>query len=128
MAQKEPLIMSEQEQSSENSIRIKRGKVDSLSVYEITDYELDILIKGSPSSLYLNFSIFLLSVAASFLISILTTTIVSERTFTVFCVATAVGGVAGIVLGVLWWNTRGEVSSLSSKIRARIPRDEVEKE
>ena len=115
--------MSDNEQLDEDSIRIKRGKVDSLSVYEITDYELDILIKGSPSSLHLNFSIALLSVAASFFISLVTTTISDDRTFTVFCVATGIGGVAGIVLGFLWWNTRDAISSLATKIKARIPRD-----
>ena len=52
--------------TGEKAVQIKRGRVDSLSLYEITDNELDILTAGSPSSLYLNFAIFLLSRAFLF--------------------------------------------------------------
>ena len=65
--------------TGQNEPTILRGKVDSLSLYEITDFELDVLEKGSPNSIYLNFSIFLLSVGFSFLAALFSTDIQSER-------------------------------------------------
>jgi len=111
------------EQTGDKSFTIRRGKVDSLSVYEITDYELDILERGSPSSLYLNFGIFLLSTSVSFLVALLTTTIQSNRTFTVFVVLVVVGIISGIVLMGLWYRTRQSASKVIAKIRSRIPPD-----
>ncbi len=119
--------MSNSALTGETAIRVKRGKVDSLSVYEITDYELELLIKGGPGGIFLNFGIFLLSVAISFLVSLATTTIESDRIFTVFVVVSIIGLVAGVILLILWNRTRGEISSLVAKIIARIPREEIEK-
>ncbi len=79
------LEQAEQEHSGEKSPRILRGRVNSFALYEITDDELGILEAEYPSSLYLNFSIFCLSVAVSFLIALLTAT-VSDRVFTIFTV------------------------------------------
>ena len=114
-------MTSQAEQTGDKSFRIRRGKVDSLSLYEITDHELDILERGSPASLYLNFGIFLLSLSASFLIALLTTTVESQRTFTVFVVVTVIGGLAGVVLMSLWWRTRQSASTVIAQIRSRIP-------
>ena len=119
---------SEQENTGETSIRVRRGKVDSLSVYEITDYELSQILQGSPNTLYLNLSIFFLSIFSSFFISLLTTSISSDRLYTVFVVVTVVSMIAGSVLGVLWWKARNQLDDLVTKIKARIPSEEVVKQ
>ena len=59
---------------------IRRGEVDEIRLYTITDYELDILEKGTPA-LFLNFGIAFLSMSCSFLIALLTTHIASDRIF-----------------------------------------------
>ena len=41
-------------------VKIRRGRVSSVDLYEIKDSELDQLEAGSPATLQLNFSIFLL--------------------------------------------------------------------
>lgn len=104
----------------ERKIRIIRGRVDSMSLYEITENELNILENGPPSSIYLNLSIFFLSVAASFLIALLTTNIESDRTYTVFVVVTTIGLVAGLVLLILWYRTHHSVSEIIRIIKGRI--------
>ncbi|WP_425624103.1 hypothetical protein [Agrobacterium radiobacter] len=103
-----------------NDPKIKRGKVDSLTLYEITDYELDLLEKGSPSSTVFNFAIFFLSIGTSFLITILSTEIAHQRTHMYFSLAAFVGLALGTVLLTLWFRTRSELTAVCKKIRGRI--------
>jgi len=107
----------------QNQIKINRGRVQSVSVYEITERELSILEIGPQSSIFLNFAIFLLSVSISFLIALFTTTIASERTFAIFVVITAVGLVAGMVLLAVWYRGHRSVSDTIVKIKGRISSD-----
>lgn len=119
--------MTDQYSSVEGHVKIKRGKVDSLSLYEITDHELDMLERGSPSSIYLNFGIFALSTSSSFLIALLTTTIIADRIFTTFVAVVIIGGLSGIILCVLWFRSRRATSALIRRIKQRIPDEEVVK-
>jgi NADH:ubiquinone oxidoreductase subunit K len=125
MAQEEPVIMSDTENSGEKPFKIKRGRVDSLSLFEITEHELNILESGSPSSLFLNFALLLLSTATSFLIALTSTTISSDRVFAVFTIIVVIGYIAGIVLFVLWWRNRQSTATIIKRIRQRIPSDEL---
>jgi NADH:ubiquinone oxidoreductase subunit K len=101
--------------------RIVRGQVDSLSLFEITDYELEVLEQGAPNAIFLNFAVFFISIALSFLITLMTVTSVSTKTFIVFVVFTVVGFAVGGVLLVLWYRTRSKISVLVQKIKARVP-------
>ena len=103
-----------------NEPRIVRGRVDSLSLYEITDHELDILEKGSPNSIYLNFSIFLLSVGASFSATLLTTEIQSDRIFDFFVIICAVGIFGGFFLLLVWYRMKSELTDVVKRIKGRI--------
>jgi hypothetical protein len=113
------------EQFDEKPIRVLRGRVDSLTVYEVTDYELSVLEQGSPSSTYFNFAIALLSVFASFLITLLTTDIKSQRTFDSFLITTIIGFLAGAMLMVLWYRSKSSVSDVLNSIHQRIPATQV---
>ncbi len=110
--------MANQSETS-TSFKLIRGSLDSLSVYDITDYELDVLEEGSPNSLFLNFAIFFASIAISFLITLVTVDITSIPLFTVFVVLTVVGTAGAVVLFALWRKTRSKVSDLIKRIRAR---------
>jgi len=101
--------------------RIVRGQVDSLSLFEITDYELELLEQGSPNAIYLNFAIFFVSIAISFLSALLTVEIKSQNIFTIFVVLTVVGFSVGGILIILWIKTRTKLSALLLKIKARVP-------
>jgi len=118
--------MPQNESSTEAGLRITRGKVDSLTLYEITDAELDQLEQGSPATLQLNFAIALISVGISFWISLATTTISDTKTFCVFVIITAVSLLVGIICGVLWYRNRSSVSTLLKKIRQRAAIPEVD--
>ena len=112
--------------AEEKSLRVRRGRVDSVDLYEIKDNELDLLEKGSPASLYLNFAVFLLSIAFSALAAISTaTTFRHPLVETVFVVTMVVGLLLGALLLILWQRERRSVSEVIERIRRRIPPDIV---
>jgi hypothetical protein len=104
---------------------IRRGRIEQLTIYEVSESELETLERGSPIALYLNFSVFLLSVSASFLIALFTTTISSERTFTVFVVVTTLFLALGVLLLGLWFRSRVSIREVARRIRARVPPEGV---
>ena len=107
--------------SDEKQLIIKRGRVGSLSIYEIKEDELNTIEKGSTTSLYLNFSIFLLSIAASFLIALLTSDFTNKLfTFTIFCVVMAVGFIIGLILLMIWFKVKDEFKEVIKTIKQRI--------
>jgi hypothetical protein len=99
---------------------IRRARFQRLTIYELSETELDTLEKGSPDSIYLNISIALLSVAVSLTVTLVTATL-SHAAFTVFVVLVAVGYVVGVVLLLLWHNSRRSVVTCARTIRDRLP-------
>lgn len=120
VAQGESLMSAHQ---SEGSVELKiiRGSLNSLSLFEITDYELEIFEQGSPSSTYFNFAIFFFSVGASFLATLLTVKIDSIYVFSIFVIISVIGICASLVLFQLWRKTKSTTKELCKKIRARAP-------
>jgi hypothetical protein len=110
-----------QNQSQELAPAIRRGRIDSITIYEISDSELNTLEFGSPDSIYLNFSIALISVCLSFLISLLTTTIDSIYIYIIFIVLIIICGIVGLILFVIWFKKRESTSDLINQIRNRVP-------
>lgn len=99
---------------------IKKGTVDSLTIYEITEGELETIQRGSPSSTYLNFSIFLISIATSFLVTLLTVDKISDRLFDIFCIITVIGFIVGLILFVIWFRTKNDIDTVLKKIKERV--------
>ena len=105
--------------------QIRRGRVDSLTLYEITDYELDVLERGSPSSIELNFAVALLSIGVSLLVTLLTTN-PSKVVLLGFLVTSVSGFVFGFYFLLRWYRTHNDVADVVAKIRARIAGDDLE--
>ncbi len=103
------------------SLRVRRGRVESVDLYEIKDTELDALEKGTPADLQLNFAIFLLSLAFSAVASLVTATFTNKSIETTFIIVSVVGVLLGAYLMVAWWRARSEVKELCKRIRQRIP-------
>ena len=106
--------------------KIRRGRYDQLIIYEVSDRELEILAKGTSNPIYLNFAIALLSVSISFIIALLTTTITSNKIFTVFVVIAVVGIISGLLLLFLWFKTRRTVEDLVQTIKNRLPEEDLQ--
>jgi hypothetical protein len=80
---------------------IHRVRLDKLTIFEITESELDALEQGSPESLFLNLAVGVISIAISFSISLATTQIESVKTYSFFVIITVVGYLAGLTFGLL---------------------------
>jgi hypothetical protein len=113
--------MSETENSGEKQPAIRRGRVDSLTIYEITDYELGVLAAGSPASIYLNFSILLLSVAVAGLLALLTATFSWPIAREAAILLTIVGAIGGVFLLLLWRHSHASTGGIVKRIRDRVP-------
>lgn len=120
MVEEEPVGATDSNQSDSKELRIVRGKVGSISLYEITESELDALAKGSRNSVFLNFGIFLLSVGISFLVTLLTIQIPTVYLLVVFLVVAAVSLIVGAILLLLWRLDKNNVSHIVKRIRNRI--------
>ena len=111
------------EHSDSTPLRVRRGRVDSVDLYEVKDSELDILERGSPAEIQLNFAIFLLSLAFGSLTTLLTATFNNNVVQTAYIVVTVVGILMGIYLLIISLRTRKSISEIVTIIRSRIPKD-----
>lgn len=114
-------MSDEQSESGFTQLRVIRGSIDSLSVFEITDWELEIFERGAPGSTFFNFSSILLSVGFSFLACLITLTTSSNRIFTVMVVITVISLICGFVLLALWLKFGTSMSEVCKRVRARVP-------
>ncbi len=109
------------EQAKDEKVEIKRGRVDSLTIYEVREDELVVIGKGSSTSIFLNFSIFLLTTSISFLIALLTGNYENKIIlFTIFFVITSVGFIIGIILMILWLRQKDDFKDAIRAIRKRM--------
>jgi hypothetical protein len=106
---------------------IRRARFERLTIYEVSDGELDTLERGSPDALYLNIAIALLSVAVSLTVTLATTSGLDAKLYTFFAVCTVVGWVGGTILLLLWRRSRGKVVHCAQVIRNRLPPDGLAK-
>jgi hypothetical protein len=109
--------------AEEKSLKVRRGRVSSVDLYEIKDSELDLLEHGSPNSNYLNFAIFLLSSAFTAIAALCTSSFSNGKMETLFMIVSVVGILGGAFLLILWWRNRAQLSATIKKIRERIPPD-----
>ncbi len=112
--------MPNQNEQTSSGVKINRGKLGSISLYEVTEDELNLLERGSPASTYLNFSIGLLSVGISFFLSIFSTKIDDIKIYVVFWVIALVTTIAGIVLFVVWRQANKSTENVIQRIKNRL--------
>jgi len=106
-------------------IIVRRGRVDSVDLFEVKENELELLEKGSPASLQLNFSIFLLSLAFSAILTLTTAKVNVPIMETVYIVIAVVGVFLGLYLLFSWWKTQKSIRNIVATIRSRIPPDDL---
>ena len=101
---------------------IKRGRVDSLVIYEVKEDELKDLERGAPCSVYLNWALSLFSAFLSFLIADLVSLDFSQDSSmvcTCFISFTICSGIISIFLFCLWFRHRGELKNVIKRIKER---------
>jgi len=114
------------------SYPVKRGKFDSLTIYDVTEQELKIIENGSTNSLFLNFAIFLLSVSVSFFVAIFTVEWFPKEqephlvSFIVFLVIAILSLLVGIICGFVWIRSHDSFKDTIKTIRQRLVEEKIE--
>ncbi len=102
-------------------IAVERHPFSGLVLYEVTGEELD---QRESEGLQVgeDFSVFSisLSVAVSFSIALVATTIVNQRTFIVFSLIAIVAYVFALLSGVRWLRGRKKRGNIIKKVKARV--------
>ena len=80
---------------------IRRGRVDSLNIYEVKEHELELLEKGQVGTLLLNLGIFLFSIAFTCIAALATADFRSPIAETIFIFIIVVGILGGLCLIVV---------------------------
>lgn len=104
--------------SDEKTLQIRREKFDSISLYEVTEEELNILEVGE-SSIELNFAVALFSATLSLVISIFTTTM-TNIVLGIFIVCATLFSILGLYFIIKWRKNRGNMKCTFRKIRDRL--------
>jgi len=112
--------------NSDKALRVRRGRVDSVSLYEVKENELELLENGEPTSLQLNFAIFLLSLSFSGILTLCTATFSIPILQTTFLFVTIIGVILGAYLLLMWWKGRKSIKTIIQVIKNRIPPEIVD--
>ena len=105
---------------SDEKLLIRRGRVDSLNIYEVKELELELLEKGAAGSLQLNFAIFLFSIASTCIAAVATADFKSDLVESIFVFTIVVGFIFGTYLMLSWWRTRQSITKVISTIKSRL--------
>ena len=100
---------------------VRIAPLGELNVDMISESELETLAKGSTESIYLNFALTLVPTSVTLAVTLLTTTILSDRLFQGFVSIATITLIAGIVLLVLWLRNHVSSKNLVAQIKNRMP-------
>jgi hypothetical protein len=121
LTEKGPRKKPATDDAKDGKIEIKKGKVDSMTIYEVKEGELDILEKGSANSIFLNMGIALSSFFVSFLIGLLTGDFSQKPKLEMgFLFTTISTGLIAAVLITLWLVKKNEFKETIKTIKDRI--------
>ncbi|WP_153065524.1 hypothetical protein [Xanthomonas arboricola] len=113
-------VLNPQPLDGEKPLRVRRGRVESVDLYEIKGTELDHFEYGAPGDLQFNFAIFLLSTAFSSVCALATATFDNKTIESAFLFVAVIGITLGAYLVISWWRSRTPTKALCKKIRDRI--------
>lgn len=103
------------------SPKIEKGAIGSITIYEVTDMELDILKEGDDGGIKLNVFFFCLSACMSFIISILTCTFDTDFKYGCFLTSTFFLGFIGILYLISYFRSNKKTDNIYKSIKARKP-------
>ena len=104
----------------DSTVKVRRGRVDCVTLYEVSESELDQLEAGVPETLQLNFAIFCFSLSITAGTSLVTADFKSEKWMIAFMIAVLVGAVLGVFFIFSWIRNRKSVHELVNRIRQRV--------
>ena len=106
--------------ASDENIRVRRGRVDAVVLYEVREDELESLERGGISTLQISLSSSLITLAVAFTIALLTSDFKQEIVRYLFGVAAFSGFVLGLYFGLVAYLTKSSVKKIGETIRKRL--------
>jgi len=90
-----------------------------LTIYPITEHELNALKNGSPESIYLTFGIACLTTALTAFLSVITLSTNNPSVINIYWIIIIIGFLAGCVLMALWHHYKGQNLAILENVRNR---------
>ena len=113
-------MQNDNQSVKEENLPVKRGRHGEVVIYDVREDELKSLERGGEATPQLNFSIFLLSMGFTSLITLCTTQVRWQIMNTFFMVAMFLGVIFGIYFMIVWKSSKRSVSELVREIRNRL--------
>ena len=104
---------------SSDSLHVNRAKVDSITIYDVTESELVEIESCNAVDWLFNVAIACMTTTISFVVTLTTTKIESERLFYSYVILTCISGVAAIAFFVNWRILKGKRDNVIVRIKAR---------
>ena len=108
--------------------KIKRGKIPTLIIFEITENELEQLGRGGRNSIILTFSIFFLSIVLECIVSLTTGVFEGTAVRTYYIIVASVSLSLSLFLLSIWLINQIKIYHLLKKIKERALEQEELKE
>jgi len=102
---------------------IRRGRVDSLDIYEVKENELLTLERGSTRGEVFNFAVALVSAGLTLLVALLTAKFPTDLATAVAVAVTLALLVLGLFFAISWYRTKDEAREVLNEIRSRVPHE-----
>lgn len=106
----------------EKTAKVRIGRIDEFRGYEVTEEELQRISTGGDEQTYLSFGLSLLSIATSFVASLIVGNF-ELYPFLVLVVIVIIGFVLGLFFMVQWWLARKARALTVSEVRKRLKDD-----
>ena len=104
---------------SSDRLHVNRGKVDSITIYDVTESELVEIESCNAVDWLFNVAIACVTTTVSFVVTLTTTKIESTRLFYAYVILACVSGVAAIGFVVNWRILKGKRDNVIVRIKAR---------
>lgn len=108
-----------------DTINVNRGKIESITIYEVYESELEVFESGAPSSIFLNFTTFFEGIFLSFLPVLLTVSFDFSKykdfiAFLIFCIIDIVTFFLTVIMFIIWLRKRKDLKHIITGIKERI--------
>ena len=104
---------------SSDRLHVNRAKVDSITIYDVTESELVEIESCNAVDWLFNVAIACVTITVSFVVTLTTTKIESTRLFYAYVILACVSGVAAIGFVVNWRILKGKRDNVIVQIKAR---------